>query len=215
MRVRGEAWLRLVAVLAVVGIYATSFFLPALAIPVLDQPAADRLKAEVAGRAGGEVVSVEGPTALVILGYQAFRGGPSGGWALTAAWCANPVLWVGCLLMAAGRWRGAAFAGGVALVLGLAMVLATVIDHTAADVRWSAADYRAGYWLWLGSMALLLLTALTGRCMRRRQQPGVAGPNQALHLIPAHWAFRVTTGTFRGNLLRNRDFRHFRVASTL
>jgi hypothetical protein len=106
VRARGEAWMRLAALLVVVGLYATSFFLPVIAITVLDQPAMDRLKAEVASRAGGKVVSVAGPSASVINGYQGFRNGQSGGWAAVPGWCANPVLWVGCLLIAAGRWQG-------------------------------------------------------------------------------------------------------------
>jgi hypothetical protein len=40
-------------------------------------------------------------------------------------------------------------------------------------------------------------------------------PNQALHLVSAHRTCRVLSGTFRRNLLRYRDFRHFCMASAL
>ena len=179
MRASGDVWLRVVALLLVIGLYVTSFFLPVLAIPLVDQPALSRVKVEVANHSGaGEVVSVEGSSVFVIKGYEAFRGGPSGGgWADGAAWCANPVLWAGCLLLAARRWRLTALAGCLALVLGSAMLLAVVINYARADIRWSVADYRVGYWLWLGSMALLVLAALVGRRVGQRQPPSAAEPN--------------------------------------
>jgi hypothetical protein len=183
MRSSDAAWSCWIGVLLVVGVYAVSFFLPVLSIPLLDQPAMDRLKAEVAGRAGGgEIIRVEGPSEYVIKGYQSFRAGPSDGWVLLVAWCANPVLWVGCLLLLARRWRGAALAGVVALGLGAAMaVSATVtVGNPRADIRWSVADYRVGYWLWLASMALLTAISVVGRWVARTQHPNATTPSQAV-----------------------------------
>lgn len=179
MRVNREAWTRLAGLLVVGGLYAASFFLPALAIPLTDQPVIDRLKAEIGGRAGGKVLSIQGPSVFEVDGYGAFYESPFRRWA-GVAWCANPVLWVGCLLLAAGWWRGAALAGCVALALGSVMVLAAVIGDPNADVQWSVADYRVGYWLWLGSLALLVLASLVGRRVRQGQQPSAAEPNQTL-----------------------------------
>lgn len=179
MRVSREAWTRLASLLVVGGLYAVSFFLPALDIPLTDQPVIDRLKAEIGGRAGGKVLSIQGPSVFEVDGYGAFCESPFRRWA-GVAWCANPVLWVGCLLLAAGWWRWAALAGCMALALGSAMVLVAVIGDPNADVQWSVSDYRVGYWLWLASMALLVLAALVGRRVSRRQQPSVAGPNQLL-----------------------------------
>jgi hypothetical protein len=182
MRASGEAWASWIGILLVGGMYAAAFFLPVLAIPLLDQPAMDRLKAEVGGRVGGEVIGVEGPSEFVVKGYQSFRGGPSDGWVLVVAWCANPVLWVGFLLLLARRWRGAALAGVVALGLGAVMaVSATVtVGDPRADIRWSVADYRVGYWLWLASMALLAAAGLVGLRVRRRRCPSSVAPNHPL-----------------------------------
>jgi hypothetical protein len=175
MRVSREVWTRLAGLLVVGGLYAVSFFLPALDIPLTDQPVIDRLKVEIGGIA---VLSIQ-PSVFEVDGYGAFYESFFRSW-LGVAWCANPVLWVGCLLLAGGWWRGAALAGCMALALGSVMVLVAVIGDPNADVQWSVADYRVGYWLWLGSMALLVLAALVGRRVSRRQQPSVAGPNQTL-----------------------------------
>jgi hypothetical protein len=180
MRPRGEVWTSVVGLLVVVGLYAASFFLPVLAIPLLDQVATDRAKAEIASRAGGgEVLAIEGPSVFVIQGHQAFHGSLFRDWA-GVAWFANPVLWVGYLLFVARRWRWAALAGAVALVLGSAMVIIAVVGDPKADLRWSVADYRVGYWLWLGSMALLVLAAVVARRVSQNQRPSIAGPNQPL-----------------------------------
>lgn len=187
MRVSREARTRLAGLLVVGGLYAVSFFLPVLAISLKDQPFEARLKEEISNRTGGKVtiggVSSQGQpvSVFVVDGLGAFyeSASPFRGWA-GVAWCANPVLWVGCLLLVAGWWRGAALAGGVALILGSAMILAVAIGGPQADFQWSVADYRGGYWLWLGSMALLVLAALVGRRVSQRQQPSVAGPNEGL-----------------------------------
>jgi hypothetical protein len=185
MRVSGAAWSSWIGFFLVICVYAASFFLPVLAIPLPDQPAMDRLKAEVAGRAGGgEVIRVEGPSEFVVKGYQSFRSGPrpSGGWVLAVAWCANPVLWVGCLLLLARWWRGAALAGVVALGLGAAMAVSATVTFgdPRADIRWSVADYRVGYWLWLASMALMAAAGVVGLRVRRRPCPSAATPNNPL-----------------------------------
>ena len=187
MRVSREAWTRLAGLLVVGGLYAVSFFLPALAIPLTDQPVIDRLKAEIGGRAGGKVVSIQGPSVFEVDGYGAFYESPFRRW-IGLAWCANPVLWVGCLLLAAGWWRGAAFAGCMALALGSVMVLVAAVGDPNADVQWSVADYRVGYWLWLGSMALLVPAALVGRRISQRQSPSADRPNRYL-APPAEGAY--------------------------
>lgn len=92
------------------------------------------------------------------------------------------MLWVGCLLLVAGRWRGAGLAGVAAVALGSAMILAVVTGDPRADVRWSVADYRVGYWLWLGSMAALVLAAFVGRRASLPRRSSETGPNQGLHL---------------------------------
>jgi hypothetical protein len=178
MRASGAASSSWIGLLLVAGVYAVSFFLPVLAIPLLDQPAIDRLKAEVAGRVGGEVLGVEGLSEYVVKGYQSFRVGPSSGWILLLAWCANPVLWVGCLLLLARRWRGAAFAGVVAMGLGAAMAVSATVTFgdPRADIRWSVADYRIGYWLWLASMALLAAAGVVGWRVGRPRSPSAVTP---------------------------------------
>jgi hypothetical protein len=63
-------------------------------------------------------------------------------------WLANPALWAGLWSLGRGRPRRAAAAGAVALPLSLAFLLT------------EPTDLRAGYFAWVGSMALLLLAGL-------------------------------------------------------
>lgn len=171
---------RLAGLFVVGGLFAISFFLPVLAIPLSDQPFETRLKEEISNRTGGGKVTTIGgassrgqPVAVFMVdGLGAFyeSASPSRGWAFVA-WCANPVLWGGCLFLVAGWSRAAALAGSVALILGSAMIFAIVGGDPAADVQWSIADYREGYWLWLGSMLVMVLAALVGQRFGGRQSP--------------------------------------------
>jgi len=182
MRAAIEAWLSWIGLLLIGSVYATSFFLPALAIPLLDQPAMARLKVEVADRVGGEVLKVEGPSHMVFDGFRCFRTGwPSPqSWVHATAWYANPVLWIGCLLLLLRQWRWSVVAGCAALGLGSVMALMAVIRGSEGDVRLSVTDYRIGYWLWLASMGLLAGIAIVGCVAFRRSARAVVPPNQPL-----------------------------------
>ena len=75
-----------------------------------------------------------------------------------ANWLANPVLWLGLVLYITGQRRWAMWAGSLALGLGL-LVLPFV---------WDQVRHYPGYWVWLGSLASLLVGSLVCRV--------VAGP---------------------------------------
>ncbi len=73
-------------------------------------------------------------------------------------WLAHPLLWLGCLALMARKWRSAAFAGLIAVLLpGLS-------DFTGL---------LAGYWMWKTSMVLLAGGGFYGWWRSRRQ--GQAG----------------------------------------
>jgi hypothetical protein len=80
-------------------------------------------------------------------------------------WHANLFLWLGLPLLALRRWPWAAAAGATALALGLSFWVERRLDE-AGDV------YRAGYWMWLGSMALLTAAAALGGLCRRAPRAG-------------------------------------------
>ena len=68
------------------------------------------------------------------------------------SWLANPVLWVGLMLLAKERWQGAARAGLVAALLASTPLLTQDYLH----------GLRIGYFAWLASMILLIAMSLAG-----------------------------------------------------
>jgi hypothetical protein len=71
-------------------------------------------------------------------------------------WLANPVLWIGYVKAANQRWHAVTIAGVVAL--GLAM--------SESWVFWR--QVNVGYFLWIGSMALLAAAGLAGSAHPRK-----------------------------------------------
>jgi hypothetical protein len=98
--------------------------------------------------AGIYAVSFVLPACGQMLGYQAFL------WSVIfifcfPMWLANPVFWVGLACASWGEWSATRTYGLVALVLSL----------SEAWMFWG--ELAAGYFLWVGSMALL---AVAGWC---------------------------------------------------
>jgi hypothetical protein len=89
------------------------------------------------------------PAAGRMLGYQAFVcavlfviGVPM--------WLANPVFWLGLVLLSRREYRSASTAGIVALLLAL------------SECWMFSGDLGVGYFVWVGSMAFLALVGLFG-----------------------------------------------------
>jgi hypothetical protein len=72
-------------------------------------------------------------------------------------WLANPMFWLGLALLSGRRWQGACFYGLLALVLGL----------SESWMFWD--QLTVGYFLWVGSMALLALAGWCGGRMSRER----------------------------------------------
>ncbi len=88
-------------------------------------------------------------------------------------WLANPLLWLGCLALMAHKWRSAAFAGLIAVLLGIPSSftgnpsLAYLAEHADLAEHISLEHFSrlglqppyhpllAGYWLWQASMVML------------------------------------------------------------
>lgn len=71
-------------------------------------------------------------------------------WVLSAAWLANPAIWISLIAAACGRWRTAGIAAGCGLALCL-----QVLPWFGAIV----AGYP-GYWTWCGTAALVVGASL-------------------------------------------------------
>src|SRR5262245_55190280 len=91
------------------------------------------------------------PRGEPIWGWQAFLLGMIYCWAVpyTIAWWANVFLWLGLMALSRHRYGKAAILGLVAFLLGL-----SVLCNEAGN------QPHAGYFIWIGSMAGLLVTAL-------------------------------------------------------
>jgi len=99
-------------------------------------------------RIDGKVVDPGGQLLppIHLKGSDAFR------WALDqgqAVWFANPVLWLGCVLLALRRWILVGLAGTVAVALAILPVIETPPDLELKSTL------LVGYWIWVASMALL------------------------------------------------------------
>jgi hypothetical protein len=70
------------------------------------------------------------------------------------AWWANPCFWIGVMLLCRRRWSGAIKAGLAATVLALLYLPLTVMNEGIPGLA---------YWVWLASMAGLLLAAVTAK----------------------------------------------------
>jgi len=82
------------------------------------------------------------------------------GWrALGAPWFANPAIWIGILLLAAGYWRAATIFGGSASVLAL-----LAISQFEARI-----GTEIGYWAWTGSAAILFGQGIVRMIIRGRR----------------------------------------------
>jgi len=75
-------------------------------------------------------------------------------------WYANPVGWMAWLLLLSRRWLWAALAAGVALWLSLTYFL-------FAKLAEQGHGCAMGYWVWVGSFAVLLIGSLGGWGMGR------------------------------------------------
>ena len=154
--------------LALIGaVYALSFFLPAVSIPItLGETTWD-----------GQVVDPGGKplTPMRLTGATAFRMAVQLGMApLTragVAWFANPFFWLGIALLALRK----NLLSGNAALLAVALILVTyVLERLGSGDK---ATYFVGFWLWFSSAALL---SAVGFAMWRRerfhQKPSAAVP---------------------------------------
>jgi hypothetical protein len=85
-------------------------------------------------------------------------------------WSANPAYWLAAYRLHIGRRRGVVALSVLAVLLGLSpwAALTSFWLSFPADRRWPSpfAAFREGYWLWLGSMALLVCGGWEGRGSR-------------------------------------------------
>jgi hypothetical protein len=90
-----------------------------------------------------------------IVGFQAFL--CSLGFVITIPmWVANPIFWFGLRRLAQGRYRSAGKAGLLALVFAL------------SESWMCAGGLRVGYFVWVGSMAVLATVGLFGDAQEER-----------------------------------------------
>jgi hypothetical protein len=100
-------------------------------------------------------------------------------WLLSAAWLANPAIWVAIFAVGCGWWRAAGVSAGGGLLLCLSVLPrfnGMVAEHP-------------GFWAWSASAAFLLVASvLCARSGLRRTQQGKARRNGA---IPGSWPHRA------------------------
>ncbi|MGH7202255.1 MAG: hypothetical protein ACREJB_16745 [Planctomycetaceae bacterium] len=146
MRLSRAALIRGASPLATLLLYGVSLSLPAIAVN---------------GRSGAAPVPgyeavIAGVFALVMLFQPAVL--------------ANPAIWTGLVLLACGRWRSAAVAGALAVVLTLSALL---IYDPAAPPQGGGADSPSthppriiqllpGYYCWVASAAILTAAGVLG-----------------------------------------------------
>jgi hypothetical protein len=97
------------------------------------------------------------------IGWRALTAGEWGEpdlWLLSAAWLANPAIWVAEVAVACGWWRVAGLGAGCGLLLCLTVLLRfgeMVTGHP-------------GFWAWSGSAAFLLVASVLAAYRGNRRQ---------------------------------------------
>ena len=151
------------ALLASLALYAVSFFLPAL-----EEPQRGTVRGHAAflmALLGPAIYSIGGVVALV---RELDRRGLLV-LLLFLAWSANVAYWLAARRLHRGRRRGVVTLSVLAVLLGLSAPATTTSFWMSfpADRREPPPTvYREGYWLWLGSMALLGYGGWEGQASR-------------------------------------------------
>jgi hypothetical protein len=149
--------------------YTCSFSLPWF---TLNQPMRAHLHNPTASRAAvdGSQALITGLDAMDFL-LERLKGG-------CFVWLAHPVLWLGWVLLVSCRWRAAAAAGCVALLLAFNAPLV----FQPRQGPWLPP--QLGYYLWFASMALLACSAW----LRNYLLPGAAVADKELRQLAAREA---------------------------
>ncbi len=113
-----------------------------------------------------------------LYGYAAFLWGLYGVLLGIPVWLANLALWFGLGHLALGQYRGAAIAGIIAVGLGLTGI---TLDP----------GFLIGYYLWMGSMALLAAVGLVGACTESRYNDETVEDDPVLSRFRRHLPCRT------------------------
>jgi hypothetical protein len=156
--------------LASLGLHTVSFFLPAFGVP--QQGTVRGGAAFLMALLGPAIYSVGGILTLVR------ESDPRGLLVLLSVlpWSANPAYWLAAHRLHIGRRRGVVMVSVFAVLLGLsawAMPTAFWLSFPADRRGPPPYVYREGYWLWLGSMALLVYGGWEGGGSRRGRAEAV------------------------------------------
>jgi len=140
-----KSWLNWQLLALIAAVYALSFFLPAVSIPLRMGPTTVDGKVV---KPGGEPL-----TPMRLSGADAFRMALEFGMAplllAGVAWFANPVFWLGGVLLALRKNLLAGIAG--LLAVGLILVTYLLGELGSGD----KATSFVGYWVWFSSTLLL------------------------------------------------------------
>jgi hypothetical protein len=110
-------------------------------------------------------------------------------------WLPNPLCWAAIAMLHARRWAFAGCVGAFAFLLALSWVLKDMSGPLLPPERQNVLPYyelRIGYYVWLSSMALIVLAAMVGRWARPGRgclHPGrlpAAGTSGAILLFLHH-----------------------------
>jgi hypothetical protein len=159
----GEEGIASRVLLASQALYAISFFLPAL-----DEPHRGTFRGYAAF-----LMALLGPIIYSICGIFALvrESDPRGLLVLVffLPWSANIAYWLAAYCLHIGRRRGVVALSVLAVLLGLSACAASTylwLSFRAVRPGPPPIAYREGYWLWLGSMALLVYGGWDGRWSR-------------------------------------------------
>jgi len=94
-------------------------------------------------------------TGLLLIGWFAIGSGAG------FAWLANPVLFLAWRFVWSGERMASLVAAVVALLLMLAFPMVGWVITSAVGTLYEVTRYGLGYWLWLVSAVLVLLSAIT------------------------------------------------------
>ena len=96
-------------------------------------------------------------------------------------WFANPLFVLGIIFLILKRFSLAVAASALSVILATTTLFIREVPYNEAGHMASIIGYGPGFYLWLGSISVLLLTSLLAACLRTRNLTPPSSPYESVN----------------------------------